>query len=172
VQTSIIFFDHRRSRECELLRDRAAVRVAEDGATRDARVVQDAVQVRRERWNVVGPGNVAAPPVAAQIGDDHAESARKQRHQGIEHVAAGHQAMQQQQRLAIAHDPVEEAVRRAVFALRRHRRLRSRGHDHARSTNVDHLLLAGLSNITVSLLPSTPHRAVAELLWKTRSPRA
>jgi hypothetical protein len=91
----------------QLLSDRAPMRIPQDRAVFEACVLQYGVQVGRERRHVVRPGQVAAVPVAAKIGNDHAEIALKQRDQRVEHCAGGHEAVEQEQRVTIARDFVE-----------------------------------------------------------------
>ena len=56
--------------------------------------------------------------MAAKVGNDHAKLVFEQGDQRIEHRAADHEAVEQEQRLATSGDPVENAVRGAVLARR------------------------------------------------------
>lgn len=100
----------------KLLSDRAAVRISENRATFYAGVRQHRVEIGGERCDVIGPGQLAALSVTAQVRDDHEKTALQPSDQRVEHHAADHEAVEQKQRLANADEPVENTVRRTIFS--------------------------------------------------------
>ena len=83
--------------EDQLLRDRAALRVAEHGGRVDAQMVEQARQVRGELRRRIRRRKSPAPPVAAQVGNDHAMPGCEMLDHRLEHLAGDHQPMHEQE---------------------------------------------------------------------------
>lgn len=58
--------------EGELLRDRAPLRVTEDGCALDAELREELCQIGCDLRDVIGRRQAPAVPVTAQVGHDHA----------------------------------------------------------------------------------------------------
>ena len=83
--------------EHQLLRNGATLRVAEHGRRVDAQMVEKARQVRGELRRRIGRRQSSAPPVATQVGYNHTMVRSKVLKHRLEHLAADHQAMHEQE---------------------------------------------------------------------------
>ena len=99
----------------QLLRDRPAMRISQNGGWSESRFHHDDVQVGGERGDIVRAAELAALPMAAKVGDQHAKVVVQKLDERIEHGAGDHEPVQQKQGFAVAHDFVEDSVRCAAF---------------------------------------------------------
>ena len=83
--------------EDQLLGNCAALRVAEHGGRVNAQMVEQICQVRGKLRSVIRRWKSLAPPVAAQVGNDHAMSGREMLDHWLEHLATDHQSMHEQE---------------------------------------------------------------------------
>ena len=78
--------------ENQLLGNCTAMRVAEHSSRVDAKMVEQARQVRRELRSCIRRGKSPTPPVATQVGNDHPMSGCEVLDYRLEHLAREHQA--------------------------------------------------------------------------------
>ena len=86
--------------ERQLLRDGPAVRISEHCGRADGQVVEQAREVGCELPGRVRWREPAAPPVTAQVRNDHAMSRRELVDHRVEHLARDHEPVHEQQRRA------------------------------------------------------------------------
>jgi hypothetical protein len=71
------------------------MRVAHDGAAIEGSLGHHDVEIGRERPHVVRAAQIAAPPVTAQVGNEHSEAVSEQIDERIEHRTRSHDPVQQ-----------------------------------------------------------------------------
>jgi len=86
--------------ERQLLRDGTALRVTEHRGRVDGQMVEQTCEVGCEMLRRIRRRELAAPPVTAQVGNDHAMSGRELVDHRGEHFAGDHEPVYEQQRRA------------------------------------------------------------------------
>ena len=83
--------------ENQLLGNCTAMRVAEHSSRVDAKMVEQARQVRREVRSCIRRRKSPTPPVPTQVGNDHPMSGCEVLDYRLEHLAGEHQPMHEQE---------------------------------------------------------------------------